>query len=338
MGREIDMKKMIYGVDLGWVTQLEAMGYRWQNEAGEERDIIEISKELGVNAVRLRVFVNPPESAFWQKGEDEICMLGYCDAKSVLKMAKRVAEQGMKLMIDFHYSNHFADPLHQDLPREWKSDSDRQLEMRVSDHTREVLGLLTEHGIWPDWVQAGNEINNGLMWPRGSLKEAPKQLVRFLNAGYDAVKEVCPDCRVITHLAAVCDDGLCRPFLNNFFAEGGKTDILGFSYYPYWERFESDKDRLSERLREYGATYSKPVMIVETGGLDYDDEGSYKIVTDCIGAMREQENQEDRGVFYWEPEATAKILPDGYPLCAARLTGTKILRYNKALQAYRDNR
>ena len=149
-------------------------------------------------------------------------------------------------MIDFHYSDHFADPMFQDMPREWESDTDEQLERRVSEHTQEVLGALAEHSIYPEWVQVGNEINNGMMWPRGDLKRSPKQLVRFLNAGYEAVKKVCPDCQVITHLASVCDDALCRPFLDNFFAENGKTDILGFSYYPYWEKFESDKDMLSE--------------------------------------------------------------------------------------------
>lgn len=335
---KLDMKNMIFGVDLGWVTQLETMGYRWLNEYGEERDIIEISKEMGVNAVRLRVFVNPPEGAFWQKSEKEICMLGFCDAENVLKMAKRVKKNDMKLMLDFHYSNHFADPMYQDLPREWKNDTDLQLEKRVAGHTEEVLQLFAENDIYPEWVQVGNEINNGLMWPRGNLREAPKQLVRFLNAGYDAVKKVCPKSRVITHLAAVCDDALCRPFLDNFFAENGKTDILGFSYYPYWEKFESSKDRLSEKLKEYSDLYHKPVMIVEAGGLDYDEEGSYKILADCIGAMREQERQEEIGVFYWEPEAAAEILPDRYPLCAAKLAGEKILQYNKALQVYRDVR
>lgn len=135
--------------------------------------------------------------------------------------------------------------------------------------------------------------------------DLPKQLVRFLNAGYDAVKNVCPDSRVITHLASVCDDTLCRPFLVNFFAENGKTDIL------------------SQKLKEYSKTYHKPVMIVETGGLDYDDEGSYKIVTDCINAMKDQQGQDEMGVFYWEPEATAEILPDKYPLCAGKFDGTQ---------------
>lgn len=143
-------------------------------------------------------------------------MLGFCDAQGVLEISKRIKESGMKLMVGFHYSNHFADPEFQDLPQEWKNDTDSQLEKRVADHTKEVLGLLMEHGICPEWVQVGNEINNGMMWPKGSLKEAPKQLVRFLNAGYDAVKEVCPDSKVITHLASVCNESLCRPFLDNF--------------------------------------------------------------------------------------------------------------------------
>ena len=127
------------------------------------------------------------------------------------------------------------------------------------------------------------------------------------------------------------------PFLENFFAENGKTDILGFSDYPYWEKFESDQGRLSEKLKEYAQLYYKPVMIVEVGGLDYDEEGCYKIIADCIGAMQEQDGQEECGIFYWEPEVTAQILPDAYPLGAAKLAGEKTLQYNKALQAYRDH-
>lgn len=330
------MKQMVYGVDLGWASQLETMGYRWLNEADEKTELLAALKEFGVNAVRLRVFVNPPKGAFWQKRRDEICMLGYCDVENVLKMAKRVKEQGMKLMVGFHYSNHFADPEHQDIPQEWRNDTDIQLERRVSEHTKEALKLFAEQGVLPDWVQVGNEVNNGLMWPRGSFKEAPGQLVRFLNVGYDAVKEVCPNCQVITHLAEVCNLKFCGAFLDNFFAEKGKTDILGFSYYPYWQKFESNKDMLCEKLKEYSKIYGKPVMIAEVGGLQCDDEGSYKIMRDCVGAMREQEGQEECGIFYWEPEAALEILPDKYPLGAAKLVGEKTLKFNKALQAYRD--
>lgn len=327
------MKKMIYGVDLGWATQLESMGYRWVNENGTEEDLLKILEGFGVNAVRLRVFVNPPKEAFWMKHANEKVMLGFCDAQGMLQMAKRVKKQGMKLMIDFHYSDHFADPLVQDIPEEWRNDSDEQLERRIYQHTREVLQLLADHNIRPEWVQVGNEINNGIMRPKASLREAPEALVRFLNSGYDAVKEICPDCQVITHLASVCNGELCEPFLKNFFANNGRTDIMGFSYYPYWENCESDKVRLASWLKRYSEEYHKPVMITEVGGPDYDEESSYKIMQDVVAAMKEME-QEELGIFYWEPEGTAEILPDRYPLCAARLTGEKKLQYNKALKAY----
>lgn len=327
------MKKMIYGVDLGWTTQLESMGYHWLDEDGKEADLLTISEKLGVNAVRLRVFVNPPEDAFWMKlGKDKV-MLGFCDAAGVLSMAKRVKKQGMKLMIDFHYSDHFADPLIQDIPEAWKDDSEEQLEKKVYEHTREVLQLLADHDIRPEWVQVGNEINRGMMWPRGSLKEAPEALVRYLNAGYDAVKAVCPDCRVITHLAAVCTEELCQPFWKNFFANNGKTDIMGFSYYPYWEKYESGGKQLAKWLKRYSEEYHKPVMITEIGGPDWDEEGSFQLVQDAINALQELD-QEELGIFYWEPEATSQILPDRYPLCAAKLVGKKTLQYNKALKAY----
>ncbi|WP_285824718.1 glycosyl hydrolase 53 family protein [Schaedlerella arabinosiphila] len=126
------------------------------------------------------------------------------------------------------------------------------------------------------------------------------------------------------------------PILENFFAENGKTDILGFSYYPYWEKFESDRKVLSAKLREYAQKYGRPVMIAEVGGLDHDEEGTYQILADCINAMGEQDGQEECGVFYWEPEVTAKILPDAYPLGAAKLVGEKTLQYHKALRAYRE--
>lgn len=331
------MKEMIYGVDLGWFTQLESMGYRWLDENGDETDIFTASKEMGVNAVRLRIFVNPPKDAFWMKRGTERVMLGFCDAESILSISKRIKASGMKLMTGFHYSDHFADPEIQDIPEEWKDDTGRQLADRVYSHTKEVLALLADNEIYPEWVQVGNEVNNGIMWPKGSLAEAPESLVRFLNAGYDAVKEISPGSKVITHLASVCNRSLCEPFLENFFKNGGKTDILGFSYYPYWEKFESDKDFLAGYLKFYSEKYQKPVMIVEVGGPNEDVAESYHTICDAINAMKEMNTQNHPGVFYWEPEAATEILPDKYPLSAAELVGEKTLKYTKALSAYRDN-
>lgn len=331
------MKNMIYGADLGWLTQLESMGYRWLNKSGQEAEAFEVLQEFGVNAVRTRLFVNPLKESFWQKREEERCMLGFCDLQGGIELAKRVKQHGMKFMQTIHYSDHFADPEIQDIPDCWKGHSDTELERDIYEYTKSVMKTYADLNLAPDWVQIGNEINYGMLWPRGSLKENPVQLVRFLNAGYDAVKEVCPDCKVITHLAMVTEEEHCEPFLQNFFANGGKTDILGFSYYPYWQKFESDKDFLLGKLKKYSKEYYRPVMIVETGALEEDDEGAYKIVKDALDAIKEIEGLEEYGVFYWEPEACSEILPDYYPLSAARIVGEKRLQYNKALQAYADD-
>lgn len=338
-----------YGVDLGWVSQLEALGYHWEDQKGEPIDPLEDARTLGADAVRLRVFVDPPKDAFWQKTGKERCMLGYCDAKSVLAMAHRVRDLGMRLMIDFHYSDHFADPQYQDIPKAWKQEDAAGLERRIREHTVQVLKLFSSEGICPEWVQVGNEINPGILLPHGSLRTAPQQLVRFLNAGYEAVKSVCPDSLVITHLAGPQNRSLCVPFLENFFMEKGKTDILGLSFYPYWYRLfpepgfsvkdgVTDRDILEESLRFYHDTFRLPVMLSEIGGMDDEPEITRQLLLDSVRILRSLPHQEGLGVFYWEPDANRAVLPDAYPLGAAKLTAPKTLQYTSVLSAYRESK
>ncbi len=346
-------EKFAYGVDLGWVSQLEQMGYRWVDESGDQTDPIRACKDMGANAVRLRIFVNQ-EEVFWQKNEHERCMLGFCDMHSVLETARRVKALGMDLMLDFHYSDHFADPEIQDIPKAWKDDDDQKLTRRVYGHTREALLLFRENDIEPRWVQVGNEINFGMMWPKGRLKTAPKQLVRFLNAGYDAVKEIFPDCLVVTHMAAVNNEAWCVPFLDNFFANSGKTDIIGFSYYPHWAQMQIDeketgveeavrarkecrsKEALADWLSMYAKKYDRPVMIVEIGGEDEEEEDTYQLLLRSAEAVRELPGGRGLGIFYWEPDAPRTVLPDAYPLGAARQLDEHTLQYTKTLTAYQS--
>lgn len=323
-----------FGVDLGWISQLEQMGYVWVDDDGKPIDPIQACKDKGANAARLRIFVNPPKEGFWQKNENELCMLGLCDAQSVLEVSKRVKALGMDLMLGFHYSDHFADPEIQDIPEEWKDDDDSRLTERIYEHTKSVLQLFKENEVYPKWVQIGNEVNFGIMWPHGSLETAPAQLIEYLNAGYDAVKEIMPDCQVITHLAGVHSEDWCVPFLDNFFLHGGKTDIIGFSYYPYWHQFVSKKESLKEWLTMYWEKYGKPILIAEIGGEDSDEEGTYKQICDAIEAVRELPEAEGLGVFYWEPEVNRSIMPDHYPLGAARVVSEHTLQYTDALNAY----
>ena len=117
---------MVYGVDLGWLTQLEERGIHWVDQDKKETEPLAAMKAMGADAVRLRIFVNSPENAYWQKNETTLCMLGFCDAQSVLEMSKRVKAADMKLMLDFHYSDHFADPQYQDIPEAWINDDAEQ--------------------------------------------------------------------------------------------------------------------------------------------------------------------------------------------------------------------
>lgn len=341
------MAGFAYGADLGWVSQLEAQGYSWADNQGKAVDPIQAAKNCGVDSVRLRVFVNPPEEAYWTKKDGTTCMLGFCAPQDVLKVSKRAKSLGMRLMIDFHYSDHFADPQYQDIPVQWGQDAIPALRERVYHHTKDVLTLLKVHDVEPEWVQVGNEINTGLLLPHGSFRDAPETMVSLLNTGYEAVKEVFPGCQVVTHLSAGHMVEAIQGFFDTFFALGGKTDVIGLSHYPYWFNMygknmglapvEPTADYLYSRLCNYWQRYHKPVMICEVGELDTEEEASYNLVVATVQAVKRLPEGFGAGVFYWEPEANAAVLPDQYPLGAARLLGGKQLQYTKALYAYRDN-
>lgn len=330
-------ERMVLGADLGWVSQLESRGIKWVDEGGRQIDPLQAVKDMGTNTVRLRVFVNPPEEAFWQKKNGTVCMLGYADAGSVLEMAKRVKAKGLQLMIDFHYSDHFADPQYQDIPEAWKNENAEGLKRKVYEHTKEVLTLLVDNGTIPEWVQVGNEINPGILLPYGGLKDNPKQLVEFLNRGYDAVKECCPACKVITHIAGPYKPEWCEPFLDNFFAQGGKTDVLGFSHYPYWFKVEQSAEFLLGYLSRYEQKYHKQVMICEVGGPENEEEGTYQLLMNTMEALERLPDDKGLGVVYWEPEVASGLLPDKYFMGASRLVNEHTLQFTKALSAYRDH-
>ena len=317
--------KIAYGVDLGWVSQLEAAGVSWVDSNRNVTDPV-------------------LEKAVWKKPEDVECMLGFCDAAGMLKMCRRADELGMRLMIDFHYSDHFADPVYQHIPAAWSSEDEDGLINRLAEHTGKILSLLKEDGISPEWVQIGNEINAGILLPAGSRKENPEGLVRMLNAGYDTVKKCFPDCQVVTHIAGVLVVDVCE-FYDLFFQYGGRTDVLGLSYYPYWYRMIPDKKtdeealsprRLGAELRRLTDRYGKPALIAEIGGPDTEEEDTYRLLWDTIEVLKEY--GEDTGLFYWEPEVCSQLLPDCYPLGAARLVDGHVLQYTKALSAYRDSK
>lgn len=333
-------EKFAYGVDTGWLSQLEQQGYTFEDENGEKGDALEILKKMGANALRQRVFVDPPSSGFWEKRKNETCMTGFCDISGAVNLAKRAQNLGFSILIDTHYSDVFADPDFQIMPEAWKHDSLEALKEHVYQHTEDVLHAMQRAGIHVDQFQVGNEINNGMMHPAGKFPEQAEALAELINSGYAAVKDVSPDTEVVTHLASIeCREDI-EAFYDAFFENGGMTDVLGFSCYPFWHMLQTNgadyEHPVSWYLNYYYEKYRKPVILAEIGEKYTEPQKTYDLIREAVEALRSVPGGAGRGIYYWEPEAPAEVLPDHYPLGAAVLSGEKTIRFTKAMRAYSE--
>jgi len=281
------------GADVGWLQQMEATGYKFRDARGERGDCLQILKDNGINSIRLRVFVSP--------SSDRIS--GHCSAQEVTEMAVRARKMGFRIMIDFHYSDSWADPQKQNKPAAWAKHSFAQLLDDVYKETYATLSTLKSSGVVPEWVQVGNEISWGMLWPDGSASNW-SQLAPLLNRGYDAVKAVDSSIKVIIHLHKGNDGAMYRKFFDAFRSAGGKWDVIGMSYYPWWDKREYSETigDLGDNLVDMASRYGKKVMICEVGG----DFAKAQDTRDMLVAVQERvravPNNMGLGVFYWEPE------------------------------------
>ena len=281
------------GADIGWLQQMEETGYKFYNANGEEEDCLKILKDHGINSIRLRAWVNPSDDP----GS------GHCSTAEVVDMATRAKNMGFRLMIDLHYSDSWADPEKQKKPIAWENHNFDQLVLDVYDYTLEVMNALKFKGISPEWVQIGNEIPSGMLWTEGSTKNFG-QLSQLLNSGYEAVKAVCEEAKVIIHLDQGDDRDRFVRFFDNHTANGGKYDVIGVSYYPYWVKkdYTETIDSLSNNLIEFTTRYDKEVMVCEIGGEDTNVINNYNMLKEVIARVRTISDGKGLGVFYWEPE------------------------------------
>ena len=312
------------GADIGWCTEYESKGYGFYNAKGEKRECTALMKELGLNAVRIRVWVDPKEHDNW------------CNTADVVLKAQRAKALGMDVMIDFHYSDWWADPGKQYKPAAWTGKNLTDLKKALNEHTVSVLQALKAVGVTPKWVQVGNEIRPGMLWDEdkalsgASWNVTENDVVKypenwanlgaFITTGYDAVKSVCPDVIVIVHLDNGWDSGLYTWFFDELKKNGGKWDMIGMSLYPYWSRDAKPGYTAADavitdcinNIKTVSARYNCDVMVVETGMECADDKGNLasasvlaegkrqleRILKEC----RENTNGRCKGVFYWEPE------------------------------------
>lgn len=288
------------GGDISGTTELEANGIYSYNIKGEKVENTRLMHDLGMNMVRLRVWVNPND--------------GFCSPEDVLVMARRAKAEGMDIMIDFHYSDWWADPGHQNTPEAWKDMTLEQTEKALAEHTSNTLKLLKDNGIDVKWVQIGNETTNGFVWPTGRAEDNFAQYAALTKAGYEAAKSVYPEAYMIVHLDRGFEPELYRWMFDGLRANGTPWDMIGMSVYPYWSKRDMTQDSsvtdVMDNIKQLNQRYHCPVMIVETGVEVAKPEEGRDYLRRLINAAIDTE--ECAGVIYWAPESG-----DGqYPLGA----------------------
>ncbi len=275
--------EFIIGADVSWVQQQEEQGIRF-SDLGVQKDIFRILKDHGFNWIRLRVFNDP-------KAEHGYSNKGYCDLDHTLAMAKRIKAAGMGFLLDFHYSDTWADPSHQNKPAAWANLHAADLEKAIHDYTKHVMTALKNQGSVPDIVQIGNEISNGFLWPDGDVWKSGKWDVfcGLIQAGIAGTHEVDPSTMIMLHLALGGQNVQSRAFLDRVLAQGVEFDVVGQSYYPRWHGSLAD---LKSNLNDLAGHYKQSVIVVEY---------SVPNVRQINDTVRNLPDGKGLGCFIWEP-------------------------------------
>jgi arabinogalactan endo-1,4-beta-galactosidase len=288
------------GGDISWVTEMETAGKKFYNAAGTETECMALVKSLGMNSVRLRVWVNPSGS--------------YNNTADLVAKAVRAKNLGLRVMVDFHYSDTWADPGHQAKPAAWAAQNFATLKTSLANHTTDVLNAVKTAGVTPEWVQVGNETNDGMLWPDGKASTNMANYAQLVAAGYDAVKAVFPTARVIVHVSNGYDNSLFRWNFDGLMNNGAKFDVIGMSLYPSAANWATLNTQCLANMNDMVARYGKEVMVVEVG-MAWDQPAACKdFLADLIAKTKSVTNNKGLGVLYWEPEAFANW--SGYTLGA----------------------
>jgi arabinogalactan endo-1,4-beta-galactosidase len=299
----------ILGADISSLEKSEDKGGVYKYSDGTEADALQIFKDNGLNYARLRVFVDPAD--------------GYHGKADILEMAHRLQRQGIKLLVDFHYSDNWADPGKQYKPAAWAAYDLEQLKQALYDHTYDVCNSLVAQGTPPDMVQVGNEINAGMLWPDGDYNHFDN-LAALLKSGYQAVKDCSSSTLVMLHIAEGGDNDLARWWFDNITRREVPFDVIGISYYPFWH---GSLAQLQFNLNDISARYDKDVIVVETAyaftdqeddflaniaapdmatpGYPFTPEGQRDMLRDIMAVVRAVQNGRGLGIFYWDATWTA---------------------------------
>jgi arabinogalactan endo-1,4-beta-galactosidase len=273
-------------MDLSTLLELERCGAKYYDH-GKETDILTIMKDYDVDTIRLRLW-NDPKS---ETGEPYGA--GNNDLAETIAIGKRVTDAGFGVLLNFHYSDFWADPGKQIKPKAWASYGVEELEKAVYDFTVDSLKKMLDAGVNVTMIQVGNELSNGLLWPEGKVPNYDN-IAKFVNAGIRACRSVKKEIPLMIHLDNGGKNELYREWFDNFTARGEDFDYIGLSYYPFWH---GSLQMLEDNMNDIAVRYGKDLIIAEVSmGFTMED---YK--------EREQLSDEERKGYATRPELVEKI-------------------------------
>jgi len=319
----------IMGADVSMLAQIEAEGGKYYVN-GVEEDCLQILKDHGVNWIRLRIWNDPTDEKGQPLGG------GNNDLQRTIAIAARAKAMGFKFLLDFHYSDWWADPGKQNRPKAWEGLDSEQLKQAVYDYTAEVIRSLAEADAMPDMVEVGNEVNNGMLWPDGEISGLASEQVGgydgfsdLLKQAIQAVRDNDPNnnkpakrIRIMIHLGNGGDNGLYRTVFDALTERNVDFDVIGLSYYSYWH---GSLNELKNNMNDISKRYGKDVVVAETayaytlddadgfanlfgeneqnlGGYKATLQGQATAMRDVIAAVAQVPDGRGLGIFYWEPD------------------------------------
>ena len=314
--------KFVKGMDLSTLIELERCGAKYYDD-GKEMDILDIMKKYDVDTIRIRLWNDP-----WSE-TGESYGAGENDLKTSLEIAKRVTDAGFSVLLNFHYSDFWADPGKQFKPKAWADYGVEELEKAVYDFTAETMEVFEKEGVNITMVQVGNELSNGLLWPEGKVPNYDN-IAKFVNAGIRGVRKVDGEVPIMIHLDNGGKNELYREWFDNFMQRGEDFQIIGLSYYPFWH---GTLDMLEYNMNDIAKRYGKDLIVAEVSmGYTMEDykeyeklsdeerkgyatrqelvekieypmtiQGQYDFMQDFLNRISHIADNKGRGFFYWEP-------------------------------------
>ena len=304
------------GVDISFVEMFESAGVNYPDEHGQPIDLFQIMEDSSINIIRLRLFTAT---------EDQAKIDPYSHGNTLnltLRLARRIKTHNLQFMLDFHYSDTWADPGKQAKPSAWANFTFEQLKETLYNYTRDSLLAFVEQGTVPQYIQIGNEITNGMLWPDGYVgsNSSWTQFVTLLDAASQAVRTVLKDqTKIIVHITSSTDWLSAKRFYDHV-VEAVDFDIIGLSYYPQWQ---GRLNLLGPCLEQISRNYDKQIFIVETDyrwaadkyannslknitGFDETPEGQIQYA-EAVGQIlvNSTDKMRETGLFWWAPEFVA---------------------------------